>query len=79
MMRGNLGLSESAIPQYLDHQATKGNDVQPLPAISPARFTMFCRPPCQAKAQGAGRLGRRVATHHLGEGGGWTACCGLIF
>jgi hypothetical protein len=34
MMCGNLGLSESAIPQYLDHQATKGDDVQPLPAIT---------------------------------------------
>jgi Phage integrase family/Acyl-CoA dehydrogenase, middle domain/Acyl-CoA dehydrogenase, N-terminal domain len=33
-MCGNLGLSESAISQCLDHQATKGEDGQPLPAIT---------------------------------------------
>lgn len=33
-MCGNLGLSESAISQCLDHQATKGDDGQPLPAIT---------------------------------------------
>jgi integrase len=34
MMCGNLGLSESAISRCLDHQATKGDDGQPLPAIN---------------------------------------------
>jgi integrase len=33
-MCGNLGLSESAISQCLDHQTTKGEDGQPLPAIT---------------------------------------------
>jgi integrase len=33
-MCGNLGLSDSAISQCLDHQATKGEDGQPLPAIT---------------------------------------------
>jgi integrase len=33
-MCGNLGLPESAISQCLDHQATKGDDGQPLPAIT---------------------------------------------
>jgi integrase len=33
-MCGNLGLSESAISQCLDHQAIKGEDGQPLPAIT---------------------------------------------
>jgi integrase len=33
-MCGNLGLSESAISQCLDHQATKGEDGQPLPAVT---------------------------------------------
>jgi hypothetical protein len=33
-MCGNLGLSESGISQCLDHQAIKGEDGQPLPAIT---------------------------------------------
>jgi integrase len=33
-MCGNLGLSESAISLCLDHQATKGDDGQPLPAVT---------------------------------------------
>jgi hypothetical protein len=33
-MCGNLELSESAISQCLDHQATKGEDGRPLPAIT---------------------------------------------
>jgi hypothetical protein len=33
-MCGDLGLSESAISLCLDHQATKGEDGQPLPAIT---------------------------------------------
>jgi len=33
-MCGNLALSESAISQCLDHQATKGDDSQPLRAIT---------------------------------------------
>jgi integrase len=33
-MCSNLGISESAISQCLDHQATKGEDGQPLPAIT---------------------------------------------
>jgi hypothetical protein len=33
-MCGNLGLSESAISLCLDHQATKGDDGHPLPAIT---------------------------------------------
>jgi integrase len=33
-MCGNLGLSESGISLCLDHQATKGEDGQPLPAVT---------------------------------------------
>jgi integrase len=48
-MCGNLGLSESAISQCLDHQATKGDDGKPLPAITNKVYNLSVVSPVDRK------------------------------
>jgi hypothetical protein len=60
-MCGDLGLSESGIPPCLDHQATKGEDGQPLPAITNRVYNLSVVGRVERKREVLDAWGGRVA------------------